>query len=162
METQGSTAPSEGAERTTVAASVAEVLGGRRLLKREIRSKLDVHEVITARIPSTALHRILARFGNLRQDDLAHALGMSVRTIQRLLEKRLQLLTKEQSGRTWKLGEVLVLAIDVFGTPEKAVTWLKTPAIALEQRRPLDLLGTVAGTEAVEQLLQRIASGVYT
>lgn len=159
----GLTAPSASPTGKTHAASVFEVLGGKKLLKREeIRSKLDIHELITARIPNGALNRVLSRFAQLRQDDVAHALGISVRTIQRLLEKPLQLLTKEQSGRAWKLVEVLVLAVQVFGTTEKAVTWLKTPAIALEQRTPLDLLGTVAGTEAVEQLLQRISAGVYT
>jgi putative toxin-antitoxin system antitoxin component (TIGR02293 family) len=36
------------------------------------------------------------------------------------------------------------------------------PAIALDRRRPVDLLSSPAGTELVEQLLGRMEYGVYT
>ena len=39
---------------------------------------------------------------------------------------------------------------------------LSTPAVALDQRRPIELLSTAVGAELVEQLLTRIEYGVYT
>ena len=35
------------------------------------------------------------------------------------------------------------------------------PAVGLDQRRPLDLLVTPAGTKIVEDFLQRLEYGVY-
>ncbi len=141
---------------------VVDLLGGHKLLKRHLASKLDVHEIIVARLPKGALKYVVMRVTTLRQDEVANAVGISVRTIQRLAEAPSALLTKEQSGCTWKFAEVLSKATDVMGSREDAERWLKTPALALEQRRPIDLLTTVAGTELVEQLLGRLEYGVYT
>jgi putative toxin-antitoxin system antitoxin component (TIGR02293 family) len=72
---------------------------------------------------------------------------------------------KDASGktrRTLKFAEILAAATDVFGSREEAKRWLETPAIGLDQRRPIDLLATPEGVEIVEQYLGRIAHGVYT
>lgn len=151
----------EGAEAGSLM-RVVGLLGGNKVLKRHLSSKLDVHEIIVARLPKGALKYVVMRVTMLRQDEVANAVGISVRTIQRLAEAPSALLTKEQSGRTWKFAEVLSKATDVMGSREDAERWLKTPALALEQRRPIDLLTTVAGTELVEQLLGRLEYGVYT
>jgi len=42
------------------------------------------------------------------------------------------------------------------------VLWLDRPAIALENKRPIELLRTLPGPQLVEQLLTRIEYGVYT
>lgn len=57
---------------------------------------------------------------------------------------------------------VLTQAADVFGSRKAAVNWLMRPAMALDQQRPIDLLGTAAGREQVELLLIRLHYGVYT
>jgi putative toxin-antitoxin system antitoxin component (TIGR02293 family) len=144
-------------------ADTAKLLGGKRLLRREIRSQLDVHDLISATgIVSAVLRYVMERTEVLRQEELASAIGVSVRTLQRLTDKPAERLTKEQSGRTWKFAEVLAKATRVFGDRREAEIWLKSPAIALEQRRPIDLLSTTAGTELVDQLLTRLEYGVYT
>lgn len=143
-------------------AGAAKLLGGSKLLKREIASKLDVHEVIAARISKRALRYVVQNTLTLRQDDVADAVGMSVRTIQRLAERPAELLTKEQSSRVWKFAEVLAKASEVFGGREAGERWLMSPAMALEQHRPIELLTTGAGAELVEQLLGRLEYGVYT
>lgn len=61
-----------------------------------------------------------------------------------------------------KVREVLAKATDVMGNQVLAEQWLITPAIALDRRRPIDLLSSPAGVEAVEQLLGRLQYGVYT
>jgi putative toxin-antitoxin system antitoxin component (TIGR02293 family) len=54
------------------------------------------------------------------------------------------------------------MAIEVFGSEGAARRWLSTPAIALNQCRPLDMLRDPAGEEAVMTLLVRIDYCVYT
>lgn len=143
-------------------ASTAKLLGGHKILKREIGSKLDVHEIIAARLSRRALRHVVEHTRSLRQDDVADAVGMSVRTIQRLADKPEELLTKEQSSRVWKFAEVLARASEVFGGREEAERWLMSPALALSRHRPIELLTTSAGCELVEQLLGRLEYGVYT
>ncbi len=86
---------------------------------------------------------------------------MSLRTYQRHAAAGTKLLSQEQSGRTWKLAEILAKATDVFGSREAAERWLEHPAIGLNQRRPLDLLATPAGVEMIENFLEPIDYGVY-
>jgi hypothetical protein len=64
-------------------------------------------------------------------------------------------------GRAWKFAEILAKATDVLGTQAEAEQWLERPAIGLDQRRPIDLLGTPAGVELVEDYLERLEYGVY-
>jgi putative toxin-antitoxin system antitoxin component (TIGR02293 family) len=71
-------------------------------------------------------------------------------------------LSPEQSGRAWKFAEILAKATAVLGSQEEAEDWLRRPAMALDQRRPIDLLATPAGVQLVEDLLGRIQYGVYT
>jgi len=49
----------------------------------------------------------------------------------------------------------------VLGSQDEAEQWLERPAIGLNQRRPIDLLATAAGTEIVEDFLRRLECGVY-
>ena len=70
-------------------------------------------------------------------------------------------LSQEQSMRTKKLAEILARATTVFGSQEDAEQWLERPAIGLDQQRPIDRLAKSAGTQIVEDFLQRIEYGVY-
>jgi len=49
----------------------------------------------------------------------------------------------------------------VLGSQEAAERWLSTPAMALDRRRPIDLLQSSEGTELVKTLLTRMDYGVY-
>ncbi len=140
----------------------SKLLGGKRVFKREPRSRLEVHEAIVGGLPARALVNVMASLQALRQEDVAKALGVSVRTYQRILEEPSALLSTDQSGRAWKFAEIVARAIDVFGGAEQAVAWLQGEATALDGRQPIELLRTPSGTELVEQLLGRLEYGVYT
>ena len=86
---------------------------------------------------------------------------MSHCTYQRHAAVSAKPLSPEQSGRTWKLAEILAKAISVFGSKEEAEQWLERPAMGLDQRKPIDLLATPAGVELVEDFLVRLEYGVY-
>jgi putative toxin-antitoxin system antitoxin component (TIGR02293 family) len=61
-----------------------------------------------------------------------------------------------------KSAEILAKATDVLGSPANAQAWLESPAIALDQAKPLQLMDTSTGKEMVRTLLTRIEYGVYT
>lgn len=70
-------------------------------------------------------------------------------------------LSVAQGGRAFKFAEMLAKATVVLGSREAAVQWLTTPAMGLDQQKPIDLLVTPVGTQLVEELLDRIEYGVY-
>ena len=67
----------------------------------------------------------------------------------------------EESAGLESLSSFLKKAIEIFGSKEGAEQWLASPAIGLERRRPIDLLGTPDGFETVATYLGRIEYGVY-
>jgi putative toxin-antitoxin system antitoxin component (TIGR02293 family) len=141
----------------------SRLMGGQRVLKHQLASPLEVHDAVEAGLPGAALHHLI---GSLRVLDidtsLEKAVGLSRRTYQRSKDAPEKRLSIEHSGRTWNFAKVLALATDVLGSQEAAERWLQQPAMGLDQRRPIDLLQSPAGTELVETLLHRIDRGVYT
>lgn len=141
---------------------IAGVLGGARVLHRQVRTPLDAHELISAGLPGASLKHMVAHVSILHDATmLQKAIGISVRTLQRRKEEPDKALSPEQGGRTWKFAEVLNKATELLGSQQEAEHWLVTPAVALEQRSPIDLMSTPAGVELVENLLQQLEYGVY-
>ena len=60
------------------------------------------------------------------------------------------------------LMEVTEIAERVLGSRLAAGQWLTRPAIALDHERPVDLLTSTAGIQAVKDLLTRMEHGVYS
>lgn len=155
MEMTSSLAPG-GLERVTA------LLGGDRVLQHRIRTSLDAHELLLQGLPSPALGHLVGHLTVLgRTDSLEKAIGMSLRTFQRRKDTPSKLLNPEQSGRTWKFAELLAKATALFGSQDEAELWFERAAFGLDGRRPIDLLTTTAGVELVEDLLDRLAYGVY-
>ncbi|WP_254684063.1 antitoxin Xre/MbcA/ParS toxin-binding domain-containing protein [Phaeobacter inhibens] len=71
------------------------------------------------------------------------------------------MLSVEQGSRAWRFAGILARASDILGG-QAAEMWILDPAIGLENRRPIDLLASAAGAEAVEDFLTRMEYGIYT
>jgi putative toxin-antitoxin system antitoxin component (TIGR02293 family) len=140
---------------------ILDFLGGEKLLNHIVKTQMDAHELISAGFPSGVLAFLSKNVDVLRDPEiLKKAVGVSLRTTQRKAASE-KMLTMEQSGKAWKFAEIMTRAIDVFGTKESAEDWLTKPAIALDQRRPIDLLSSPAGVDLVEDLLTRLEYGVF-
>lgn len=57
--------------------------------------------------------------------------------------------------------DVTARAVEVFGTREKALRWLKTPVRSLGDRTPLSLLSNAQGAAQVQDILGRVEHGVW-
>jgi putative toxin-antitoxin system antitoxin component (TIGR02293 family) len=142
-----------------------KLLGGAQVLKRKVKSQLEVHDLLKEGIPARALNHLVDEVTILRPSHhggLEKAVGISQRTYQRAKAKPAKSLSPEQSGKTWKFAELFARAMFIFGSKEEAEAWFERPAIGLEQRKPIDMLSTPAGVELVEDHLTRIEYGVYT
>lgn len=164
---EGDKAPVVGADtvETDDAVRAFQLFGGRKLIKHTVRNSLDAHDVIVQGISSQALIHLVDTVAVLSSGDaLNKAIGMSMRTLQRKrkTEKGKDRLSTEQSSRAWQFAEILAQATDVLGDQESAEAWMLAPATGLDNRRPIDLLSSAAGAEAVEHHLTRMEYGVYT
>jgi len=141
---------------------VAALLGGARVLACSLTSPLDAHELLLRGLPASALLHLVGQLVIIgKADSLEKAVGMSLRTWQRRKDTPSKPLSQEQSGRAWKFAQTLAKATDILGSQAEAEQWLERPAIGLDQRRPIDLLGTPAGVALVEDHLDRLEYGVY-
>jgi len=59
------------------------------------------------------------------------------------------------------VADVTARAVEVFGTREKALRWLRSPVRALGDQTPISLLNTPEGMAQVEDVLGRIEHGVW-
>ena len=140
--------------------SIAEVLGGRKVLHKVIKKPDDLAKLIREGLPATSV-TVLAEKLDLGSTVLSRKLGIPLRTMTRRLSHGSRL-TAAESDRTVRLARVYAGAIEMIGDEEKAAEWLQTPNRALGGQRPLDQLDTDVGARTVEDILGRIAYGVYS
>lgn len=141
--------------------AVVGLLGGKRVLRRDLRNRLDAHDLILGGLPSAALLYLANSVAFLRDEQaIKSVIGVSLRTLQRRKEEP-RPLSEDQGGRTWKFAEILAQATRVLGSQEEAERWLNSKVMALSHRRPIDLLSTPTGVEMVENLLTQLEYGVY-
>jgi putative toxin-antitoxin system antitoxin component (TIGR02293 family) len=140
--------------------SVLNALGGELILGRPMGKGGALAELVREGLPVKALF-LLAQRMDLRQAEISEKIGIPQRTLTRRITQNSRLTTAE-SDRTVRLAQVYSTAAETLGSGDKAAAWLKTPNRALRGGRPLDQLDTDPGVREVEDVLGRIAYGVYS
>jgi putative toxin-antitoxin system antitoxin component (TIGR02293 family) len=131
-------------------------LGGAAVLGREARSEMEAVEMVEDGLPAGTIAR-LQSLGGLAESDLASIIPR--RTLSHL--KKSSRLSTEQSDRIARAAGVFQMAHEAFGSRDKANAWMRHPNRALGGKAPLALLRTGSGAQLVEDVLTRIAYGVY-
>jgi putative toxin-antitoxin system antitoxin component (TIGR02293 family) len=139
---------------------IAAVLGGRKVLGKTIKKPDDLAQLVRKGLPASSVKALAEKLavGNAA---LSRKLGIPQRTMTRRLSQRSRL-TVAESDRTVRLARVYAHAVEMIGDEEKAVKWLGTSNRALGGALPLDQLDTDVGAREVEDVLGRIAYGVYS
>ena len=140
--------------------AIAQVLGGRKVLRREVGSVTELVELTREGLPVLTIGAVADDLA-MQRASVAGILGISERTLSRRMTSGSRL-TAEESDRVVRLARVLANAGETLGSLEKAARWLQTPNRALEGDKPFDRLDTDTGVQSVEELLGRIAYGVYS
>jgi putative toxin-antitoxin system antitoxin component (TIGR02293 family) len=91
----------------------------------------------------------LSEFGVIAPRTLSHA-------------RRAGRISSTQSDRIARFFSLFAVAVQTFGSPERARQWLSRPTAALDNNTPMSLLDTLTGTSVLEDLLRRIDHGVAT
>jgi len=124
-----------------------------------LTSELDWAEAVEEGLPTEALEAAMDRSG-LSWTEIGE-LVIPRRTFSHRKEKG-QALTPEESDRLVRLLRILAKAKETFQSQEKAERWLGEENRALGRRTPLEALRTESGARLVENILGRIAYGVYS
>lgn len=140
--------------------AIAEVLGGKKVLRRTVDTASQLVALTRRGLPATILPTVAVEF-SMDRAAVARVAGISGRTLSRRIASR-SLLTAEESDRMVRLARVLAFAGETLGERSKVARWLQTPNAALDGKHPFDLLDTDAGVRSVENVLGRIAYGVYS
>jgi putative toxin-antitoxin system antitoxin component (TIGR02293 family) len=106
---------------------------------------------------------LISAFPSLRARDLLRQIvGVSERTLKAQVAQDLSApLTLEQSKRAEQVSEILSQAAKVFGSAAAADVWMMRKAIGLDNKTPLEMMVTPAGSLALHDHLVRIEYGVY-
>ena len=142
------------------AKAIIEVLGGRKVLGQTIKNSHDLTRLIRKGLPAGSI-TALAQKLQIGNSVLSRKLGIPQRTLTRRLSEA-SLLTPAESDRTVRMARVYANAVEMIGDEGRAILWLTTPNRALGGERPLDQLDTDVGARVVEDILGRIAYGVYS
>jgi putative toxin-antitoxin system antitoxin component (TIGR02293 family) len=140
--------------------AIAEVLGGRKVLGKTIKSPDELAQLVREGLPARSVTALAEKI-HLANAVLSRKLGIPQRTLSRRLSQDSPL-TSAESDRTVRMARVFADAVEMIGDQDKAVEWLRTPNRALGGERPLDRLDTDLGARMVEDVLGRIAYGVYS
>ena len=140
--------------------AIAEILGGRRVLGKAIKKPDDLAHLVRKGLPASSLTALAEKL-HVGNSVLSRKLGIPQRTLTRRLSQASSL-TPSESDRTVRMARVYANAVEMIGDEEKAVEWMSAPNRALGGERPLDQLDTDTGARMVEDILGRIAYGVYS
>jgi putative toxin-antitoxin system antitoxin component (TIGR02293 family) len=138
---------------------VAKWLGGRKWLKRSVRSDFDLVRLVQGGVPTAALEALVKR-GDLTAQEVERYV-IPRRTLAHRKRRR-QPLSREESDRLARVARIFAVAQETFQDREKAATWLRRGNRALGGAPPVELLDTDGGARVVEQTLDRIAYGVFS
>ena len=94
------------------------------------------------------------------REDLAKAVGISLRTVQRREEAGTPL-DPGPSERLVRLAELYALATQVVGDEALARRWMQTPRPVFGGQTPFELAHSELGAREVEHLLHRVEHGVF-
>jgi len=123
-----------------------------------IRSEIDLLDAVSRGLPTVAVDA--AVHSGILSADEADRLVIARRTLA-ARKARGQDLTRDESDRLMRVARVNAVALEQFGSAEKAGRWLRKPNRALGGRIPLELLATGEGARVVEETIMRIAHGLF-
>ena len=109
---------------------------------------------------SAAAFDQFSKAAGVTREDLAKAVGLSLRTVQRREEVGLPL-DPGPSERLVRLAELYALATQVIGDEASARRWMGTPRPVFGGQTPFELAHSELGAREVERLLHRVEHGVF-
>ncbi|GHA88345.1 type II RES/Xre toxin-antitoxin system antitoxin [Modicisalibacter luteus] len=118
-----------------------------------------LHEALNEGV-SYKVYTKLAETSGLESKELARYVVISPATLKRRADAGH--FKPAEGDRLYRFAEVYKSAVDLFeGDRARARRWLLTPVRGLGGRRPVEMVATTAGSEAILDLIGRLEHGVF-
>ena len=102
----------------------------------------------------------MARLTRINKKALAACLSIAPATLYR--RAKTGQFTPDESDKLYRFTNVLVAAITLFeGNQDEAITWLLSDIKGLGEKKPLDMLSTSAGCDAVIEMIGQLEHSVF-
>lgn len=135
---------------------VAEMLGGRAILRSTVRTWVDLERLVRAGLPKRSL-QLLARRA-VEPGEPANEFVYQV--VPAATFKRRNRLSMAESERTERLARVVALAASIWDDEADARAFLNRPHPLLDNETPLGVARTELGARRVERLLYDVEHGL--
>jgi putative toxin-antitoxin system antitoxin component (TIGR02293 family) len=142
----------------SVAATVADLLGGRKVLGA-ISEGGDFVEAVRNGLPYASLEALTRTLGR-DVGDVGAVVGIPRRTLAR--RKHQRILSPVESDRLYRLAYVTHVASATLGGLARSRVWMSRPNRALGGVTPLSLLDTDIGCRQVEDVLGHLNYGIFS
>ncbi len=137
---------------------IAKILGGQKVLGKQLDNKMDLVELGNEGISKIAVGH-LAKHLSIPVREVINLLPVTERTMQRYTSKKH--LNRPTSEQVIQIAKVVARGTEVFGNKDKFLAWINLPNAALSNETPYTLLKSRFGAEMVIDELGRIEHGVY-
>jgi len=139
------------------ALSVANRLGGAKILGRTVTSEFDFVDLATAGVPKATIKHLADSLG-IEVSELVKFLPVTSRNLQRYQDS--DLLSNVVSDHLIALAKLFAYGEDALGR-DYFKDWLQRPILALGRVKPAEFLKTHTGIEVIRRELGRIDHGIF-
>lgn len=141
------------------AETIAEVLGGRRVLGRPVRTMRELDAIVREGISKTALDTFIDSF-TAPHHGTELTVKLRNKIVPRATYQRVERFNLQVSETTERLARLYAIALSVFEEREAATRFLTTPHPELDNRAPFDVALTEIGGREVEEVIERGLHGL--
>ena len=139
---------------------IMDGLGGNRFSKRQGQHEFDLIELGQEGLPMESIAFLQNNFG-LTNKEMSHILSISESTYQRRIRAKAKL-TQDETEKAISLAEVYEKGMEVFENKEDLEYWLNSRVLALQQKKPIDLLGSMIGRKQIMNVLNALLYGLFS
>lgn len=140
------------------AEQIADVLGGRRVLGRRVRSMRELDDIVREGMPKSALDTFIAALGASQNREFAVQLRNKI--VPRATYNRVDRFNLQVSETTERLARLYAMALSIFGEPAAATRFMANAHPELDNRAPFEVALTEIGGREVEEVIERGLHGL--
>lgn len=140
------------------AQQIAKVLGGRRVLGRQVNSMRELDDIVREGMPKSALDTFIETLDRSQYGEFAIRLRNKI--VPRATYNRVTRFNLQVSETTERMARLYAMALSVFGDPQSAAHFMTNPHPELDERTPFETALTEIGGREVEEVIERGLHGL--
>lgn len=143
---------------SVTAEEIANVLGGRRVLGRQVRSMRELDDIVREGMPKEALDTFVDALGDSAYGKFA--VRLRNRIVPRATYHRVERFNLQVGETTERMARLFAMALAAFDDTDAATRFMAAPHPELGNRPPFEAALTEIGGREVEEVIERGMHGL--